>query len=367
MRRKTTFSAKAMGDLSASILTHLGSGSTSEALITSVVLTVQKSTMMDSVGVRLADGPDFPYYFTRGFDQDFVKTETRLCARDQFGELSRDSDGKPGLECMCGNVIRGRTDSSLPFFTDGGSFWTNSTTDLLASTPKEDMQSRTRNRCNSAGYESVALIPVRSGDECLGLLQLNDRRKNIFSEKEIVFLEGVTASIGLLFSMSMNVKKLISESAAATHCAEERGKLLEHIVRTLSTRKCQEQTSKLEDSVKGKIDDLAEDIEAEKDITSSCFSCESANKESTRPGMKHEWFFCPACRRTFQSEVPEGTRPGQATEEIGQLWLDKEGNDHWTCPLEDCNGAAISCLRWSVLRQVYPELPEVPIKGTRYP
>jgi hypothetical protein len=29
---------------------------------------------------------------------------------------------------------------------------------------------RTRNRCNSEGYESVALIPLRSGNEIIGLL-----------------------------------------------------------------------------------------------------------------------------------------------------------------------------------------------------
>ena len=51
---------------------------------------------------------------------------------------------------------------------------------LLASTTEEDRQSRTRNRCNGMGYESVALIPLRSGDKNLGLLQLNDKRKNMF-------------------------------------------------------------------------------------------------------------------------------------------------------------------------------------------
>ena len=65
------------------------------------------------------------------------------------------------FECMCGNVICGRFDPSKPFFTARGSFWTNCTTELLASTTEADRQARTRNRCNGEGYESVALIALR--------------------------------------------------------------------------------------------------------------------------------------------------------------------------------------------------------------
>ena len=52
---------------------------------------------------------------------------------------------------MCGNVICGRFDPSKPFFTAQGSFWTNCTTELLASTTEADRQGRTRNHCNGQG------------------------------------------------------------------------------------------------------------------------------------------------------------------------------------------------------------------------
>ena len=112
-----------------------------------------------------------------GFTEEFVKLENNLCVRDTNGQLYRDSDGYPIHECMCGNVICGRFDPSKPFFTARGSFCTNCTTELLATTTDADRQTRTRNRCNGEGYESVALIALRVGKECLGLLQLNDRCK----------------------------------------------------------------------------------------------------------------------------------------------------------------------------------------------
>ena len=62
-------------------------------------------------------------------------------------------------------------------------------TELLSNTTEEDRQARTRNRCNGEGYESVALIPLISGDETIGLLQLNDKRKNLFSLDVIMVWE----------------------------------------------------------------------------------------------------------------------------------------------------------------------------------
>ena len=111
----------------------------------------------EAIGIRLSEGDDFPYFETRGFPPEFVLAENHLCEVDSQGELLRDSQGNPVLGCMCGNMIRGRFDPAKPFFTAGGSFWTNSTTALLAGTTEADRQARTRNRCNGEGYESVAL------------------------------------------------------------------------------------------------------------------------------------------------------------------------------------------------------------------
>jgi two-component sensor histidine kinase len=95
-----------------------------------------------AVAIRLREGDDFPYYLTSGFPGAFVQAERFLCARDEAGQIVRDSQGSPVLECMCGNVLCGRTDAALPFFTAHGSFWTNSTTKLLASTTEKERQAQ---------------------------------------------------------------------------------------------------------------------------------------------------------------------------------------------------------------------------------
>lgn len=145
----------------------------------------QKQSGCEAVGIRLREGDDYPYYEARGFSDEFIAAENSLCTRDDKGCIARDRDGYPICECMCGNIVQGRFDASLPFFTEHGSFWTNGTSELLATTTEENMQARSRDRCNGEGHESVALMPLHVGEERLGLLQLNDRRRGMFSPEAI--------------------------------------------------------------------------------------------------------------------------------------------------------------------------------------
>jgi|AntAceMinimDraft_8_1070364.scaffolds.fasta_scaffold03281_8 PAS domain S-box-containing protein len=165
--------------------------------IGSILQLIKNRMDFEAVGIRLQEGDDYPYFEANGFSEDFLLAERYLCERNEAGEVMCDAAGNPVLECMCGNVLRGRTDPALPFFTVNGSFWANSTTQLLATTSEADRQARTRNRCNGEGYESVALIPLNADGEIIGLLQLNDRRPNRFNPEMINFFEGLGGSIGI--------------------------------------------------------------------------------------------------------------------------------------------------------------------------
>lgn len=192
--------ALASQQLAVRVLELLNREIVTEAAIKTILAMVKEFTGLEAVAIRLKEGEDYPYYVSYGFPGEFIKAESYLCGRNFGGEIIRDESGAPVLECMCGNIISGRTDASLPFFTEGGSFWTNSTTELLAGTTEEDRQARTRNRCHGEGYESVALVPLRCDGETIGLLQLNDSRRGCFAPDMIPFLEGIGASIGIVLS-----------------------------------------------------------------------------------------------------------------------------------------------------------------------
>jgi PAS domain S-box-containing protein len=142
---------------------------------------------LEAVGVRLQNVDDYPYFETIGFPEEFLRNENSLCAQDEVEQLICNNAGNPILKCMCGTVICGLFDPSKPFFTARGSFWTNSTTELLATT--NDLDLLAHMRCISKGYESVALIALRTDEDILGLLQLNDTRKGQFSLETITIWE----------------------------------------------------------------------------------------------------------------------------------------------------------------------------------
>ena len=184
-------------DVSLSLMRLLNDSNNTRELIRSLTAFLQQWSGCEAVGVRLQDGDDFPYYETRGFPPEFVLAENQLCQRDSCGAVVRDSHGNPVLDCMCGNVICGRFNAALPFFTSRGSFWTNCTTELLASTTEADRQARTRNRCNGEGYESVALVALRHRGETFGLLQVNDRARGQFTPDLVAFLEDLADQVAV--------------------------------------------------------------------------------------------------------------------------------------------------------------------------
>jgi len=177
---------------------------------------VKALTGCQAVSIRLYDDGDYPYYVYDGFPESFIQKENRLCAKDDHGNTISSPDGKGyRLECMCGNVIRGRFDSALPFFTKQGSFWSNNTSKLLASTSEEDRQTNTRNYCNSCGYESVGLVPVRARGETIGLIQLNDMRTDMFTKELIEYMEMIGEQTGLAIINSLTYEKLKTALADA--------------------------------------------------------------------------------------------------------------------------------------------------------
>ncbi len=151
-------------------------------LLEEYVKEVKNFTRCSAVGIRILDAEgNIPYQAYNGFSKKFYETESPLSIK---------SDA-----CMCINVINEKTDSDLPYFTKNGSFYTNSSTKLLATVP-EDQKGKTRNVCNREGYESVVLIPIFSGSTMLGLIHVADTKENSIPLETVHILEKVAMQLG---------------------------------------------------------------------------------------------------------------------------------------------------------------------------
>lgn len=199
--------------LTAEILRTLNSSSSMEDSINLILDAIARETGCEAAGIRLRQGNDFPYFVQKGFPRDFILRENTLMTGDTDNGLCRDKKDDISLECMCDLVISGHTDPANPLFTEGGSCWTNNALQSSALPAEEESRLCARNNCVHQGYLSVALIPIPANQEIVGLLQLNDRRKNRFTLEVIKLFEGIAVSIGAAL-IRKRTEKVLAERTA---------------------------------------------------------------------------------------------------------------------------------------------------------
>jgi PAS domain S-box-containing protein len=150
-------------------------------LLDEFVSEVLQITACEAVGIRVLEtGGKIPYQSYQGFSKAFYESENALCI---FSDT-----------CMCVRVIKGKTKSHFPFYSEG-SLLLNNTSAFLDSLPAIERQNM-RNVCNRFGYQSVALVPIKLGQSVLGLIHVADRRPDMIPEDRVKQLEGTAMQLG---------------------------------------------------------------------------------------------------------------------------------------------------------------------------
>ena len=226
--------------LTLDIFQKLNRAETQSEVIDWILHEIKDHIGVSATAIRLEDDGDYPYYFFDGFSDTHIEIENSLCQNHL-------ENGRQ-LACMCGRVIQENTDPSLPFFTEGGSFWSNNTNTLLQISSVEEL-GETRNVCNAEGYLSVALIPLRGPSGVLGLLQLNDEQADRFTLELIEILERLGESIGVALAR-------IDEEDKRKTLEKEREQLLYKYQLRIKELDTLYRVSKLQENLDLTIDDV---------------------------------------------------------------------------------------------------------------
>ena len=153
-------------------------------LLAQVVAEIKRFLECEAVGIRVLDEDGrIPYQACDGFSRAFYETENPLSIHADHG--------------MCVSVLRGDTPKDRPFFTTGGSFYVNGTTQFLRTVPESE-RGAGRNVCHQYGYESLALVPIPFGGKKIGLIHAADHRENLFRRATVEALEELAAHLGII-------------------------------------------------------------------------------------------------------------------------------------------------------------------------
>jgi GAF domain-containing protein len=186
-----------------SLLQMTNAVTTPKDLAWPLVVLAQQLSGCEAIAIRLKEGPDFPYAASLGFPSRFLDQENKLCAMDAEGHLLRGENRKPILACVCGRVLSGQVDVSLPCYTEGGSFVVPSTSALMTSPQELAHLGHLRGNCQMAGYETVALFPIRRDGVTYGLIHCNDSRAGRFDAEGTELMETLADTAAHLFQQAM--------------------------------------------------------------------------------------------------------------------------------------------------------------------
>lgn len=177
------------------------------SLLEEFVSAIRNFTGCEAVGIRMLDKEGNIHYQTyKGFSQRFYELESPLSIKSD--------------QCMCINIIKGTTQAKLPYYTKGGSFYTNGTTRFLATVPEEE-KGQTRNICNQFGYESVALIPICVEGRILGLIHIADRQEDMVPLEKVQVMEEVAMPLGMAIQRVLAEEELRESEERYRHLFEQ--------------------------------------------------------------------------------------------------------------------------------------------------
>ncbi len=156
----------------------------------------------ESVAIRYRAGSEYPFIETHDFPDEYAHAGPSLCPAGGEREPTGAGWVIPTRECLCGAIVPGEADPSLPVFTGERTFWTNSVSALLA----ESGGARrlvVRDRCKREEFESLALVPLRSGGETIGFLQFGDRRKDLLTPDLIATFERIADQVAVALAQHL--------------------------------------------------------------------------------------------------------------------------------------------------------------------
>ena len=186
--------------LTTQVLHILNKTKTQTDQIKEILMALRQTLKFDAAAVRINCKGNYPYYQTAGNFIDFNPED--ISQKNAGLEQVADSNL---MNCLCGYVLSEGNNCQTDIVTAKGSLWINS----LRQLEEKNLLSESCYPLAPQGFESLALIPLRSGSEIIGLLQLSDHRKDKLDADLMNFLDSIGDSVAISFQKKQVENKLL--------------------------------------------------------------------------------------------------------------------------------------------------------------
>ncbi|MHC4600356.1 MAG: GAF domain-containing sensor histidine kinase [Planctomycetota bacterium] len=114
-------------------------------------------------------------------------------------QAGEDVPGQPsGLHTLRRAILEGAANRDLPYFTPLGSFWSGDVANLPPiRLGRRESPRQPAIRLNG-DLRSLAIIPIRTGNETVGILQFRSSESGACSREEVEFFENMAQTLGML-------------------------------------------------------------------------------------------------------------------------------------------------------------------------
>ncbi|MHC4100357.1 MAG: sensor histidine kinase [Planctomycetota bacterium] len=126
-----------------------------------------------------------------------VRFELARWIVEEDGTVIPALENESDLEWVCRHVARQQYDSTLPFFTSNGSFWTNNAAEPLSVLPPATVEGGSKRLQIGGQYRSLVAIRFFVTSLTVGLLLLKSRQPDYFGKEDVEFYEGLAQTVGL--------------------------------------------------------------------------------------------------------------------------------------------------------------------------
>jgi two-component system NtrC family sensor kinase len=194
-------SAEKFNLLSCQILEYANRGLSRIDFIGKILNLFMDSSGCDAIEVRLIETGRLQFCeLVRSANRPPLQLETIPCKRNDSGEPIPCRDIDADFERICEDIICGRFDPSLPFYTVRGSFWTGNTGKHLELSSEACRWAGGRTYYIGGDFSALAIIPFSVENTSDSLLLLKSRKQDYFTENEVGFYEEIAHVLGVAVS-----------------------------------------------------------------------------------------------------------------------------------------------------------------------